>query len=200
MEKYLQRAFEEQFREDGLTVMAHGLGVRYLLIKFIHFYCTDKRYAVPAVTPPLPSHQASSTSSDALPLATAEGEERRRVRKLVFVINATGMEELIKNGLMHIGLLPNQFPTFITNEVSVQERVDMYSRGGCFVITSRILIVDLLDDRITPDHICGFLVPNAHRITELSIESFILRVYRDKNRGVHQSLHRRTRISTRRNA
>ena len=164
MDRYLQKAFEEQFKESGLTVMARGLGVRYLLIKFIKFYCSDGRFAPspPAEVPPLP--------------------EQGKQKKLVFVINAGGIEELIKNGLMHVGLLPNQFPSFITNEVSVQDRVDMYMRGGCFVITSRILIVDLLDDRIDPSHICGFLIPNAHRITELSIESFILRVYRDKNR------------------
>ena len=46
----------------------------------------------------------------------------------------------------------------------------------------RILTVDLLTDRIPIDLISGMLIYRAHRITESSPESFIMRLYRDKNK------------------
>jgi DNA excision repair protein ERCC-4 len=59
----------------------------------------------------------------------------------------------------------------------------MYKSGGCYIITSRILIVDLLSDKINVPNITGFLVPNAHLISETSMESFILRIFRLKNKS-----------------
>ena len=57
----------------------------------------------------------------------------------------------------------------ITNEISAQERSDMYASGGCFIITSRIMIVDLLNGTLPPAGICGLLIPNAHRYSALCI-------------------------------
>jgi ERCC4-related helicase len=53
----------------------------------------------------------------------------------------------------------------INNEVSSQERIERYALGGCFLITSRILIVDLLDDRVDARRVSGLLVFDAHRIS-----------------------------------
>eukprot|EP01035_Chromulina_nebulosa_P017525 gene17525-23087_t len=39
----------------------------------------------------------------------------------------------------------------------------------------------MLDNKINPANILGFLVPNAHRVTENTIEAFILRVFRESN-------------------
>lgn len=39
----------------------------------------------------------------------------------------------------------------------------MYSRGGCFIATSRIMIVDLLTNKINPENVAGFLVNHGHR-------------------------------------
>ena len=40
----------------------------------------------------------------------------------------------------------------------------MYKEGGCYFITSRILIVDMLDNKIDIPLISGFLIYNAHRL------------------------------------
>lgn len=103
-------------------------------------------------------------------------------RRIVFCINTNGLEDnILHNLLMSEGVLPNHLPKIITNEITSQERVEMYQSGGCFIITSRILIVDMLDNKINPATILGFLIPNAHRIGEFSMEAFILRVFRDNN-------------------
>lgn len=78
--------------------------------------------------------------------------------------------------------LPLAVPGIINNEVSSQDRCDLYAEGGCYFITSRVLIVDLLDGKVDATKVSGFLIFDAHRISEVSIESFILRVYRERNR------------------
>jgi DNA excision repair protein ERCC-4 len=59
----------------------------------------------------------------------------------------------------------------------------MYSRGGVFIASSRIIINDLLKGIVNASDICGFLVYDAHKIRETSIESFILRVFKQGNRS-----------------
>lgn len=54
----------------------------------------------------------------------------------------------------------------------------MYQRGGVFVITTRILIVDLLTNVASAKDIDGILVAHAENVTEQSTEAFILRIYR----------------------
>jgi DNA excision repair protein ERCC-4 len=72
--------------------------------------------------------------------------------------------------------------TKITTEThSVNERAAAYLKGGCFFITSRILVVDMLSDRIPIDLISGILVYNAHKIIDSCQEAFILRIFRQKN-------------------
>lgn len=215
---FIAAAFEEQFKEDGLTVMARGLGIRILIAKFLYYYClpnslkskypsreTSSKVTLTTENKPatsITSFSASSSnamvSSAILPtfvppsITTSHTQacvqdksnvgQEETFRKLVFCINTNGIEEALLHTLMEWGLLPHELPKIISNEVSSGERVELFKEGGCFIITSRILIVDLLDGRIDPSHICGFLVPNAHTISDLSMESFIIRVYREKNR------------------
>jgi DNA excision repair protein ERCC-4 len=54
--------------------------------------------------------------------------------------------------------------------------------GGVIFSSSRILVVDMLMDRMPIDLVTGMLVYKAHRIIETSQEAFILRLYRQKNK------------------
>lgn len=51
----------------------------------------------------------------------------------------------------------------VNNESSSQDRKDLYTEGGCFMITSRILIVDFLDGKVNPADVSGLLIYNAHK-------------------------------------
>jgi hypothetical protein len=84
MDTYIKIAFEELLHEDGLAVMAKGMGIQRLLIKFLQYY--------------------------SMPQSIAENEKKP---KLVFCINAHGMEESILNGLLAEGLMPHQLPKVI---------------------------------------------------------------------------------------
>lgn len=61
-------------------------------------------------------------------------------------------------------------------------RQSVYMEGGVIFSSSRILVVDMLMDRMPIDLVTGMLVYKAHRIIETSQEAFILRLYRQKNK------------------
>lgn len=42
-------------------------------------------------------------------------------------------------------------------------RSEVYQTGGVLFVTSRILVVDLLTKRLSPDHVSGIIVSNAHK-------------------------------------
>lgn len=61
-------------------------------------------------------------------------------------------------------------------------RQDVYLSGGIQFITTRILIVDMLKNRIPIDKITGFIIIRAHKIIESCQEAFALRLFRQKNK------------------
>jgi DNA excision repair protein ERCC-4 len=67
--------------------------------------------------------------------------------------------------------------------MSVGTREKMYAQGGIFSITSRILVVDLLTNLLNPETITGLVVLHADKIIATSLEAFILRIYRQKNKA-----------------
>ena len=69
-----------------------------------------------------------------------------------------------------------------TDLMSVGTREKMYSHGGIFSVTSRILVVDLLTNLLDPETITGLVVLHADRIVATSLEAFILRIYRQRNK------------------
>ncbi|ELT90017.1 hypothetical protein CAPTEDRAFT_178005 [Capitella teleta] len=73
-------------------------------------------------------------------------------------------------------------PKAITSEYSVKDREATYLEGGVLFITSRILVVDMLTNRIPIHLISGILIYKAHRILDSGQEAFILRLYREKNK------------------
>ncbi|MCJ1408274.1 hypothetical protein MMC19_002348 [Ptychographa xylographoides] len=69
-----------------------------------------------------------------------------------------------------------------TDVMSVGTREKMYSQGGIFSITSRILVVDLLSKLLNPETITGLIVLHSERIVATSLEAFIIRIYRQINK------------------
>jgi DNA excision repair protein ERCC-4 len=151
---YLSKAFEDMFSEDGLCVMARGCGINNLLSKFVQYY-------------------SYGTSE--------KHQSQEECKKLVFVLNLNGKEQLILDHLLNDGIPPHRLPRILTAEsASVSDRCEMYLQGGCYIITSRCLIVDLLDNRLPNNSIFGIIIANAHKLTETCTETFILRVYKER--------------------
>lgn len=77
---------------------------------------------------------------------------------------------------------PNNSFTIIHTETPVKDRVKYYTQGGIVSISSRMLISDMLLERIPFCMISGWIVLHAEGIHETSIEAFILYIYRQHNK------------------
>nr|DBA20308.1 TPA: hypothetical protein GDO54_016015 [Pyxicephalus adspersus] len=100
---------------------------------------------------------------------------------LVLVLNTnTAEEEYLIEQLRAEGV--SHLPRIINNEIGSNERYDVYTQGGVLFVTSRILVVDFLTDRIPANYVAGILVYRAHKIIQSCQEAFILRLYRQKNK------------------
>lgn len=99
---------------------------------------------------------------------------------LVLIIGTNSTEEeYITNKLADLNVSP--LPKIITADVSIKDRYEVYMDGGVLFVSSRILVVDMLVERIPIDLITGIIVYRAHKILESCQEAFILRLYRMKN-------------------
>ncbi|ETL83182.1 hypothetical protein F442_17414 [Phytophthora nicotianae P10297] len=103
-------------------------------------------------------------------------------RSLVLCLNANEQAATLRRLVLALGLDRRLLPRVVDARNNLNERQQMYKRGGVFFVTARILVVDLLSNHVDPGLISGLLVNDAHHVTETSIEAFILRLYRERNR------------------
>ncbi|KAJ2012150.1 DNA repair protein RAD16 [Coemansia sp. S85] len=64
----------------------------------------------------------------------------------------------------------------IKNETNPVARAQLYRQGGLISVTSRILVVDLLNDIVPTELVAGLIVLDANRVTAEPTEAFILRM------------------------
>uniref|UniRef100_A0A182QSS3 DNA repair endonuclease XPF n=1 Tax=Anopheles farauti TaxID=69004 RepID=A0A182QSS3_9DIPT len=95
---------------------------------------------------------------------------------LVLVVNCSESEErYYRMNLEHSEHIHDSAKT-------AAERERTYLQGGIQFITTRILVVDLLKNRIPIELITGMFVVRAHEIVESCQEAFALRLYRQRNK------------------
>ncbi|KAI1718544.1 DNA repair endonuclease XPF [Ditylenchus destructor] len=103
-------------------------------------------------------------------------------RFTVLVINTTQEDE--HYFLDSLKLLNKDCPPkHITADVLSKDRELIYKVGGVQFVTSRILMVDLLTNRVPIDKVAGIVVYRAHEILAGYQESFILRLFREKKKN-----------------
>ncbi|OZJ03595.1 hypothetical protein BZG36_03031 [Bifiguratus adelaidae] len=106
-------------------------------------------------------------------------------QNLVIILNLQADEEEALQEDMeseaHERVAPGLGLRRIEYETPAEQRNEIYRAGGVMSVTSRILAVDMLLKRIPIHLITGILVMNAHRVSETSMEAFILRLYREGN-------------------
>ncbi|KAJ7459996.1 hypothetical protein B0H11DRAFT_2284502 [Mycena galericulata] len=100
----------------------------------------------------------------------------------VLLVNATAEEESEIGEELGIMGCRNPGLRVIGYETSSKDRQNLYKTGGLFSVTSRILVVDMLQGDIPTSRITGILVLHAERVTPLVLEAFIVRLYREKNK------------------
>lgn len=63
------------------------------------------------------------------------------------------------------------------------DRGDLYLSGGIHFVTTRILVLDLLKQRVPVARITGIIMLNAHKVLESGQEAFVMRLYRQTNKS-----------------
>lgn len=104
---------------------------------------------------------------------------------LVFLLGASSNLEEEMLGWLTGGemTLTDHIPfKLIRNDTSARERTEIYLHGGVISITSRIMLIDLLRERIPIAITTGILLLGAEHVSEFCLEAFILHLYRETNR------------------
>ncbi|XP_015186628.1 PREDICTED: DNA repair endonuclease XPF isoform X1 [Polistes dominula] len=73
-------------------------------------------------------------------------------------------------------------PRIVTGQCTSSEREQLYLDGGILFIPGRILVVDLLKNRVPLHLVTGILVYRAHNILRSYQEAFAVRLYRQINK------------------
>lgn len=108
---------------------------------------------------------------------------------LIIVANAEDRENnwigeaLAEHAAISMAPLARGLTVVNTDYTNVGAREKMYASGGIFSITSRILVVDFLTGLLNVEKITGMIVLHADRIVATSLEAFVLRIYRQKNKA-----------------
>ncbi|KAF9441286.1 hypothetical protein P691DRAFT_684433 [Macrolepiota fuliginosa MF-IS2] len=103
-------------------------------------------------------------------------------KNLILLVNATPEEESAIGE--ELGIMGCRRPGLrvVGYETPSRERQNLYKQGGLVSVTSRILVVDMLQGDIPVNLITGMLILHAEKITPLVSEAFIVRLFREKNR------------------
>ncbi|GBG34527.1 DNA repair endonuclease XPF [Hondaea fermentalgiana] len=144
---------EGALEEDSLVVSARGLGHHVLITKLVQLYCQKVDHA------------------------RASGKSRV---PLVYIVNASEKAAALQRAVVERGGAEARCtpPVVVTNSLTSAARRALYLEGGCFIVTSRILVVDLLSAVIDLDRVTGVVVDGAHRVSDTSNSGFILNILR----------------------
>jgi DNA excision repair protein ERCC-4 len=177
---YLATAFGELYENDGLAVFGRGLGWLTLLASFVRFYADVEEGHVAL----LQEEQEATLKSSSKNANNGKSSAQQPRPPLVLVLGLNDQEhDSLLQMLLSWGTPHEMMPTIITNESGQSStRQEMYSRGGVFCITSRILIVDLLTKTLSSKDVDGLLVGHADQVSHDSTEAFIIRIYTSQKR------------------
>ncbi|KAK0189016.1 hypothetical protein F5146DRAFT_1057602 [Armillaria mellea] len=103
-------------------------------------------------------------------------------QNLILLVNATPEEETeIGEELGIMGCRKPGLRVVDYETGTSKDRQNLYKNGGLISVTSRILVVDMLQTDIPIDLITGILVLHAEKVSPLHLVSFVTRLYREKN-------------------
>lgn len=160
--------------DDPFIVMGRGLGMSSIVANMLHVLAT-----------PTKIDGKLKRSLVILLNATASDNQRigEELQELSWLANAGSSESGANNSeLNEESTYERKFTALSTELISVEKRRQLYLSGGIISVSSRILIVDLLSGILHPNRVTGMVVLNVESLRNYSNESFILEIYRSKNK------------------
>lgn len=159
---YAQQIVHDLLLEDQLVVIAAGLGLHIIVAAVI--YLIDV-----AGTHRLPNSEIVTQPENLVFLIGLRPNDEMRVEAAFKSIQK--LKNMPVRGLQRLNA-----------ETPASRREQLYKVGGLFNVTSRILIVDMLNNVVDVGKVTGILVLNAEHVSENSVEAFILRLFRSRNK------------------
>ncbi|KAK9314756.1 hypothetical protein V1524DRAFT_128801 [Lipomyces starkeyi] len=150
---YQQTLVTELLDEDALVIIARGLGLPRIVTNLIHAY--------------------DVAGGNLVLIVGADDREIEWIGEGLAELATLNKDSMNRTGLTVVN----------TEMMSLERREMLYSAGGVFAVTSRILVVDMLSDVIATNKITGIIVLHAEKVTATSQEAFILRLFREKNKS-----------------
>lgn len=165
---YENQMFLDILNEDGLVIAAKGIGLENVFINLLKVY--------------------SDSGNLVIVLGTNPKEEEFFIQEL----DSMGVKPLPKLLSSEYGVNDRYWGDRCLQIIMVTIwfcfhlifRQSVYMEGGVIFSSSRILVVDMLMDRMPINLVTGVLVYKAHHVIETSQEAFILRLYRQKNKVI----------------
>ena len=182
---YISDAFSDLYAQDGLVVMGKGLGWLSLFSSFVRYYgdTGELGYAATLEEEQMGRMKKQISSERRSRSSDQQVQQPQRKPPLIFALNLRDNErQVLLSTLSSWGTPAESLPRIITNEAGqASERAALYARGGVFIITSRILIVDLLQGTANAKDIEGVMVAHADKVVgDKSTEAFILRIFKSQ--------------------
>ncbi|TIA90908.1 hypothetical protein E3P89_02156 [Wallemia ichthyophaga] len=103
-------------------------------------------------------------------------------RRLVLLLNADSPEEDGIGDLLGTMGVAKPGLRVVNFDMISKQREELYKEGGLVSVTSRILVVDMLNGTIPVHLISGMVILHAEQVTPTSLETFITRIYRKYNK------------------
>ena len=154
----------------GLTVLSAGLNLHKLISTLLLLHHPSQGTLLLLSTSP--SQKLSILNS-------------LKTLTLIHNHNQTLIPSILPSESQNQTLISPNLPSEITSDLPSHHRLSLYTSGGIFFITSRILIVDILSGRVPSSSIAGIILLNAHSLSDTSTEAFIVRILRSMNRSLY---------------
>lgn len=141
--EYETEMFLSLFSTDGLLIAAEGLGIDRILLHFMKIYSEEGSLVL----------LLNTTTPEQV---TVQQTKPRMGLKLTEILTCGVMltlQEFFTEQLRAEGV--NHLPQTINSDIQSTERYHVYTQGGVLFVTSRILVVDFLTDRIPAHLISG---------------------------------------------
>jgi len=159
--KFQQLILEDLVSDDSLLILGKGLGLEPIAANLLH-------------TLSAPATIANVTKRSLVIVLGADDEENEKIS-----------EELTELSWLDDDNTEDSKRPFVvirSEQYSSDKRQKLYQNGGIMSVTTRIFIVDVLSGIVNPSKITGIVVLHAERVNDLSNESFIVHMYRQKNK------------------
>ncbi|TID29397.1 hypothetical protein CANINC_001971 [Pichia inconspicua] len=158
--KFQESIVVDLIQDDALLVLGKGLGCKIIIANLLKVLM-----------------QSSSDKRSLIMLINATPDESATIEE--------SMMELWWNSTETNGIFWNEntpkFSSILGDAGTVDRRRKLYAGGGIVSISNRVLVTDILSHVINPSAITGLVILHAEKISQYSMDRFVVNLYRKGN-------------------